>query len=83
MTIESCQKVSCKLNRFFKGRIMPFFSNGIGLSFVALANDSVCVATSGRKARCGPSPFVSLRNYFVSMGTVLFDIVKIYEGSCV
>ena len=55
---------------------MPFFSNGIGLSFCALENDSVCSAASGGKTRYGP--FVRL-----SMGTVLFDIVEIYEGSYV
>ena len=66
------------MNRVFKGSIapLPFWQGDAGLSFVALF-ESVCgVAASGLKVRYGP--FVSL-----SMGTVLFDTVEIYEGGCV
>ena len=84
------------MNRvFYKGSIAPlsFWHGGARLSFVAFnlhlcgACNDVCdgelsVAASGAesdalsngKTRYGP---------FVSMGTVVFDTVKIYEGSCV
>ena len=54
--------------------LKPFWHGGTGLSFVALL-ESVCgMVASDLKVRYGP---------FVSMGTVLFDTVEIYEGGCV
>ena len=40
---NACQKVAdkLKLNRVIKGRTMPIFIGGTGLSFVALENDGI------------------------------------------
>ena len=60
------------------------FNDVYDCEFGVVAGGAESDALSNGKTRYGP--FVGFKNVFkfgVSKGTVLFDTVKIYEGSCV